>query len=371
MRGARRSALALAAALLLGTPAGPAGAADRPIVQGLLDTELWKTDSGSEFPGRNDGGAAGAGHLRLWAAGEPAPRLQLYVRALVSGGAASDEVTTGPEIELAFARVTLPEKVRLVIEAGRIQTPVGDFAPRYLSSANPLIGAPAGVGVTEVHGLKASGWAGLFDYTFAWVDAPISGSSYGTDGDTAWRPMLAAGVTPFTGFRVGAWITRGPYLDPGDAPVLPAGSGWRDYQQEVAGFETQFSRGYIDLHGQIARSMYEVPTIDAPARGSTWYVEPRYTFSPRLYAALRIGRNHFQEIEADGAGGWGTEDLVFADAEIGLGVRLAHGVLLKTSYRRDRWDVEEDLRDEYPDGWALAAQLSWSFDVLSLLDRPR
>jgi hypothetical protein len=370
MNAWRRETVVMAAVLLLAT-GGSTRAADRFIFQGLFDAEMWKTDPGSDLLSRNEGEAGPAGDLRLWTAGDLAPGLQGYARVSLTGGEASSQDGTTAEVELAFARYTVPGRTRLVIEGGRIQTPVGDFSRRYLSSDNPLIGAPDGYSVNYPYGFKVSGWAGRFDYTVAGIDTPPGGAGYEAEAGRVWRPALAAGVTPVTGFRIGGYVTRGPYLDSDVQPDLPAGAAWRDYNQQVAGFDTQFSRGYFELHGELTRSRYEVPTLDQPARARSWYLEPKYTFSPRVFAALRVEQTRYQEIESLPAGVWDTEDLAVTDAELGVGVRLAAGALLKVSYRRDRWNVDEDIRAEYPDGYAVAAQLSWRFDVVSLFAHPR
>ena len=59
------------------------------------------------------------------------------------------------------------------------------------------------------------------------------------------------------------------------------------------------------------------------------------------------------------------------DAEAGLGWHLAPGAILKVSYRRDQWIVDEARKDMFPEGYALAAQLSYTFDVVSWFERPR
>ena len=54
----------------------PARCDERVLVGGLLDAEFWKTGDGSRLLSRNEGEAAPAARLRLWAASEFLPRLQ-------------------------------------------------------------------------------------------------------------------------------------------------------------------------------------------------------------------------------------------------------------------------------------------------------
>ncbi len=51
-----------------------------------------------------------------------------------------------------------------------------------------------------------------------------------------------------------------------------------------------------------------------------------------------------------------------------MGYRIQPGLIVKGSYRQDRW-YEQD-RSFFPDGHSVAAQLSWTFDVNSWVRRP-
>jgi len=371
--GAFTSAACLIAALLA-APA-PARAEDRFIVQGLFDAELWKTDSGSRLLSRNEGDSATAGLLRLWTAGDFAPGLQGYALGYAYSGTAWEEEVgeeggIDAEIEQAFLRYTIQGPARLQIEGGKIATPAGDFYTRYFSSKNPLIGTPDNYSVTYPHGLKVSGWAGRFDYRAAAIDLPMSNVNYVPEAGEAWRPLAGAGFTPLQGLRFGAYYTRGPYLGPEVQAGVPTGSDWSDFDQAVAGFEFQFSRGYFELRGDFTLSSYEVPTMARSARGRAWYVEPKYTFSPRLFAALRLEQNEYPFIRLFPFG-WIAPEATLVDVEAGVGWHLASGAILKVSYRRDQWIVDETRKDMFPEGYALAAQLSYTFDVVSWFERPR
>ena len=370
-------ALAGAACLIaaLAAAPAPARAEDRFIVQGLFDAEIWKTDSGSRLLSRNEGDAATAGQLRLWSAADLAPGLQGYVLGKAYSGTAWEEEANDPggidtAIEQAFLRYTFQGRARLQIEAGKFAAPAGDFYARYFSSQNPLVGSPDSYNVNYPKGLKVSGWAGAFDYRVAAIDLPLSNENYVPEAGEAWRPLVGAGVTPIQGLRFGAYYTRGPYLGPDVEPGVPAGSDWRDFDEAVAGFDFQFSRGHFELHGDFTLSRYEVPTIAASARGRAWYLEPRYTFSPRFFGALRLEENEYPFIRLFPFG-WIAPEATLVDAEAGLGWHLAPGAILKVSYRRDQWIVDEARKDMFPEGYALAAQLSYTFDVVSWFERPR
>jgi hypothetical protein len=374
-RGSRRARRALATAvLLLAGAAFPARGEEKWTMQGLFDAEAWQTDDGSRLLSRNEGYATGGGRLRLWAAGDFAPWLQGFARGAVADGDTSyggGDGTVQSDLELAFLRFTAPERTRVVVEAGRLQTPVGDFSGRYLSTQNPLIGVPDNYGVDYPLGLKVRGHAGRFDYTAAAVDKPMVVKNYLPETGDHFRPALGGGYTPITGLRFGAFVTQGPYLGDSVESALPAGTSTADYDQKVEGFETQFSRGYFELHAEIAWSRYDVPTYTSPVRGRVFYLEPKYTFTPRFFAALRVEQNEYAYVAVFPGGFWLGTPVTFADAEVGVGWRLTPELLLKASYRRDRWDVDESLKDILPDGYAVAAQLSYTFDVRGWIEHPR
>jgi hypothetical protein len=370
MNAWRRDRLIVFVLLLLGAVA-PSMAADAWILQGLFDAEVWGTNDGSPTLTRDEGDTGPVGRLRVWTAGDIAPGLQGMVRGSVDGGAASGHEGTDTTLELAFARYTVPGKVRMVIEAGRIVTPIGDFAKRYLSSSNPLVGQPEAYAIHYPDGVKVSGWLGSFDYTLAYVNQPLTGARYNSDAGRAFRPAIGAGYTPFTGFRVGAYATQGPYLGYDSDPFLPAGTTWRDYDEKTAGLDTQFSHGYFELHGEMTRSHYEIPTLGDTGHAWVWYVEPKYTFTPRFFTAVRFERNDYQFVMPLAGTSWFDADVSVCDVELGVGYRIVSGAVFKVSYRREKWNVNEAIRDYYPDGYAVAAQLSWTFDALQAVERPR
>ena len=45
--------------------------------------------------------------------------------------------------------------------------------------------------------------------------------------------------------------------------------------------------------------------------------------------------------------------------------------MLKVAYRRDRWNVDDSLKAYLPNGYSVAAQLSFTFNLTSWVERPR
>jgi hypothetical protein len=376
---ARAADTAPASATTSGAPSAgvsspAASSQERWLLQGLADASYFDTDDGSRLLSVNDGKSTGIGMLRLWAAGDLGGGVQAFALGAVQNQPNYEDGegrATDTALEQGYLRYTASGKARLLVEAGRLVTPIGDFSPRYLPSANPLIGQPSDYSVAYPEGMKVQGWIGRFDMMGAVVNRPLSATWYAPVSDKAPRPMLSAGWTPIAGLRAGVFATRGTYLGSDIETSLAPGDAWRDFDQAVAGFEAKFSRAHFDFHGQYVSSSYEVPGLDRLARGRAYYVEPRYTFTPRLFGALRWERNDYPYIAPIFGTTWIASNAQVSDIEAGVGVNILPDLTAKVSYRRDFWKVQEGLEDLLPDGHAFAAQLVYHFDVRGLIERPR
>jgi hypothetical protein len=351
--------------------AGPArgDATDWLAIWGLQDVAYHNTDSGSRLLSQNGGDPMGAGDLRLSAAAELPAGLQVIATGRLQGTTEEDERETDGSLEQAVLRWIAPGRAGLIVDAGKIVMPFGNFSRRYLSDVNPLIGQPDSYSVSYPVGLVVTGRVSRLDYRVAVFDEPLSNPDYVPPADEALRPGAGLGITPLTGLRLGSYYTRGPYLGRSSQPMIPGASSWKDFDQEVVGFELEFSRGYFELNGDIAFSSYEVPTVTGVARGQAWFVEPKYTWTPRLFTAVRVERNDYPFIRGVDDTFWIAGNAAFRAAEVGGGWRFTANLLLKASYRWDNWAPNPNV--ELPDGRALALQLSYGFDVSSWLRGPR
>ena len=362
-------AIALAAMLAIGATEARAQAS--LLVQGVADIELWKTDARSALLARNDGRLAPLARAHLWTALELPGSFTLYAMGEAEGGPAEEHT----EVELELAGVRWGRSRALVADAGMITSPVGMFAGRRLSNRNALVGAPDAYPVTYPLGAQLSGNARMIDWRAALVSLPVTNEDYTPEPSARWRPAAGFGITPLTGLRMGASWTAGSYLG-SDAPAATLGGrAWHAFDQRIYAVDLQASRGYLELWAEASRSAYDVPGYADAVKGTAAYVEARWTFTPRLYAAARAERNDYPFIEqqADSAGNASyfatTTDL--RDIEAGLGFRPAASQLVKVTLRRDSWHVAPFLRDILPNGYAVALQFSQSFDVMDLVDRAR
>jgi hypothetical protein len=335
------------------------------VVQGVADAELWMTDSGSTLLTRNNGRPGGVGRLHLWSAAELGSRLVVYAAGYVEGGTARHE--EGTEWYTDMLGVRYMQSDALVIDAGKMAHPVGAFASRRYSVRNPLIGQPDGYPVAYPLGLQLSGTRGRVDYRAAVVSLPVYREDYVPEPTAAPRPAIGAGYTPATGIRVGASATWGPYLNDELPAALLGGRSWHAYSQQVGAVDAQLSRGYLEIRGEIAASRYEVPA-DASSppiilRGFAYYVDAKYTLTPRLFVASRVERNEYAYIEPESDTEWIASPTNMYNGELGLGYRLGAQTLVKASVRADSWQVPDYLRSTLPNGAAFALQISRAFTL--------
>jgi hypothetical protein len=358
----------LATGVVLFLSSGVAHAQDWLLLGGVAAGEGSETDTDSRLLSRNDGDPFTSTQLNLWAGARIHPRLDFV--ALGEFGTASDTAETEAELEEAFLRYSAPGAQAWTFLAGMIASPLGSFATRRLPQDNPLIGKPDTYGVGYPLGVWAEGRVKGFDFGFGFVDEPLYNPDYVPEPGSAWRPTIRGGYTPFIGLHFGAGYTRGPYLSEDVAPLLPAGAAWQDFEQEILLLSAEFSRGHLVLHSEVTFSSYEAPTAPEPLSGDAAYVEIKYTWTPRLFTALRAERNNYPYIQPESPGVWRAVTANLYDAEIGLGFRITPGLLLKGSYRQDYWTVEGPREAFFPDGHAVALQISYTFDIKSWFRRP-
>jgi hypothetical protein len=360
------SARTLAGALLLLLAAHAPARAQRVTVELLGAVEGWKTDAGSRLLARNDGDPMavaqlyGFGLLRLTRITE----LRVVTEAVA--GTADDE---DAELALELLALKIAPSRAVTLEGGRILMPVGGFGIRHFPNTNPLIGSPDLYPPQYPWGVVAAGGLGTFDYAIGAVSLPVVNPRYSPEPGDRLRPVLRVGYTPSPAFRIGAAITRGPYLGPASSDRMPANTEWQDFSQTVIASDVRFSIGYVDARAEIAWSSYEVPTLADDVNGLGAYAEARIAHSPRIFSALRVERFRYPFIRAVSATTWIGAPVTQYNAEAGVGYRLGPSALAKLSYRRDYWPGNvRPGAPPAPDGYALAIQLSMLVDIGEMLE---
>jgi hypothetical protein len=347
-------------------------AQQRYLVEGIFDAEVYKTDANSLLLSRNGGNVATLGRLQLWGALQITPGLQAYALGEVETDNSGSDRVTEAEFEQYALRYTSQSSPHYFLEMGKILSPLAAYSDRHLSTQNPLIRQPYILTATYPVGIQVAGSSGWFDYRAAYLDLPAVNGNYGvTQSGSAFRPALGVGVTPLTGLRFGVTYTQGPYLDR-DGAYVPQGSNWRDFDQRVWGFDFQFSRGYLEFNGQLVNFRYEVPYYFERTDDTSWYLELKYTWTPRFYGAARFGNYETAYLSSYGET-YSLPRVVpgreFSDLELGLGYRLSANVLFKVAYSSDHWSTGDSPDYRIRNGHSLGVQLSCHFDLGSLFQQ--
>jgi hypothetical protein len=359
-----------ALALLCGLTSSLTIAQERFLIEGIFDAELHQTDSSSILLSRNEGDLVTLGRLQLWSAFQISPGLQIYALGEIETDNSIGERETESGLEQIALRYTSQSSPYYFLEAGKILSPLAAYANRHLSTQNPLIGQPYVYVTSYPWGIQAAGSSGWLDYRAALLDQPDINPNYlAFEPDSAFRPAFGFGVTPFTGLRFGLSYTGGPYLNRQLGAYLPPATSWRDFDQRILGFDFQFSRGYLELNGQLVVSRYDVPFRSERTDDTSYYLELKYTWTPRLYGAVRFEKNEAAFIHHVGDLLWLAPSRKFRDIEVGLGYRFSPNTQIKVAYRSDHWDSDADLENTVRDGHSLALQLSHHFDLRSWLGK--
>jgi hypothetical protein len=367
IRGVSRLRVFLFTAALLFLAPRSGAAEDRVWIQGLADAEVWNTDFEPGPLTRAEGDTAALGRLRLWAEGSFTDRLQGFLLGRLEGGRASETGETETKLEQAYLRYSFAEPRRLILQAGRLTLPYGNVARRYLSSDNPLVGAPLSYYLSYPLGVQLNGAVARFDYMVAVLDGPLTRQTYLAEPRSSARPALAAGVTPITGFRLGAYFTRGNYLSPkADAWLLP-GKKLEDYDEKVLGGDLEYGLGHFELQGEVTQRRLDVPAAGI-ARGRAWYLEPKYTFSPRWYAAMRWEQGNLPDALWIWGTQWAATKERIHDLETGIGFRIAPRFLVKASHRVE---IGRDQPGGGANSRAFALAFSYRFDLNAWFHPPR
>ena len=349
----RARRLLVTAALLLACPA-PLVAQDWLGVRAIFDLEGWHTGGRSNVLTREEPWALVARGFGF-AVVEPHPSWQLITGVEIEAATDVDTV----HVELEHLTLRFSPSPRFVIDGGKFAFPIGTFAARRFSTTNPLIGLPDGYPVIYPWGGQISGAATKFDYRAAIVSLPVTNEQYLPTPGHAPRPAVSVGFTPLIGLRVGASWTAGPYLGPDVSADLPSGSEWQDYGEQILAADLKFARGYFELFAELGASWYEVPTYDEDVKGTAYYIEAKYSWSPRFFTAARFERNLYAFIRPTGGGAWQARATDFVNTEVGLGVRITRPLLAKFSGRWDDWEIPPGAEAFLGEGFAIALQLSY------------
>lgn len=351
------------------------------MLEALVNGEFFATDSDNEQEGQDSNDAFWRARVQVWSALQVSPGLQAYALVEAETDDFDGSWESEADIEELALRYTHNDKPWFQVEAGRILAPIESVYSYPLSTQNPLIDQPNSHYGAYPLGIQFNGSTRRFDYRLAWVDEAVPDVGLpGLDPDSAYRPELVAGFTPFVGFRIGVSYARGPYLNEHQNEYLAPGDDWKNYDQSFAGLDVEFSRGYAQLRGGYSRSEYDLPFQTDKADATDAYFEFKYTWTPRVYTTLRLQRTTYEAIDLEFyTYAAGPREKATA-VEIGVGYRFSADTQLKLELRTYNSDDDEvftdpDYEEEYsydygtggiPADTVIALQFSHHFDF-----RPR
>ena len=272
--------------------------------------------------------------LSLAALWQPASRLAFVGEVL-------SEDFESAEAYAAYVRIRPWPAYRFDIQAGRIPPVFGAFGRRRYSSERMFIGYPLAYQyltslrpdatpalADDLLVMRARGWRAAYPIgsaragpgiplvsAFRWdtgvqarwstdrLEAAASVTA-GTlsypriDDDNGSRQLSArVAVRPTTGLSVGVSAARGGWI----SDEVPVSESRDKLTQTAFGADAEYSRDHWLVRGEAVLSRWRVPFVAAPPEGSIMsavgsWIEGRYRFSPRLYAAARVDRLGFSKI---------------------------------------------------------------------------
>ena len=230
-------------------------------------------------------------------------------------------------------------------DAGILPSPVGLSTLELQANRNPLINLPSyyfvplpavdgrfndvrlmsgGYPLGAMLSLSGSRWdarAGVTD------SSPVQPRNLFSAAASPAQPqlVLGGGVTPITGMRLGAGVTRGRYragtaqTGPNDAPSTAT----------VINLEAEYAVGYTRLSGEWVRDRFDTSSGTTFARG--FNVQAVHTLSPRIFAAAR-GTRVTAPIATVPMATYRSS----TEVEAVLGYRLTTEVTIRGGYQRQR-----------------------------------
>lgn len=237
-----------------------------------------------------------------------------------------------------------PQSGRLLLQAGKFATVVGNWTKRHTAWENPFITAPLPyqnlTGVWDVEPVSSVG------VLLAWAQVNPVGSADAVLADkklrvpVIWGPAYAHGVSvagkwgrleyagevkatglssrperwdegfsgrerPTFSARVGyrpgpEWnfgfsASSGEYLDRSDHPQIPAGLDRHDYREIVLAHDLSYAWHHFQFWAEIYAARFRIPRI-ADVDTLAWYAEAKYRFTPRLAGAVRWNQQMFGDV---------------------------------------------------------------------------
>jgi hypothetical protein len=264
-----------------------------------------------------------------------------------------------------YVRVVASTGGHLNLQAGKSATLVGNWVARHYSWDNPFVTAPLPYenvtivwdrwqpdstaaflgylnqadrkadmlpmiwGPVYATGISALGSAGRWDYGVEVKNAGLSSRPIDWDWSNAGlsRPTVGGRVAlrPNAAWNVGLSASRGVYMVEDPSRTLEGGAKLDDFHQTTIGPEVSYSKGHLQLWGELFWSRFRVQHV-GDVSTTSYYAEAKYKLTPQLFGAVRWGQQFFSDV--DGAPWDGPASRL----EFALGYRLSRRVQGKAQY---------------------------------------
>lgn len=281
-----------------------------------------------------------------------------------------------------WATLSYPGDVNVNLSIGNLATPFGTWMERSFPMQNPLIGIPliysyktraVSEGVPTADqllneneayrqywlatiysscwdtGVELHGGFGNFDYAIMVTRGAPSDPVMNFEGDTNGGKGVVGrvGWRPVPEINLGLSYARAPYLDSEYVESsIPTGKNVDDYVQEAEGVDFSYSQGHFDFVSEFVINHWEDPNIPEPLYNTSYYLEGKYRFLPKMYYALRAEQMFFSKIQ-DSAGDSVSWDYPVNRIETGVGYYFTRDILGKLVYQYTERQGAADSGDHF------------------------
>lgn len=215
---------------------------------------------------------------------------------------ATDQILIGYPLAYQYLTSLRPDAVPatpddLLIMRGRGWRPSFPIGSEDVEPGVPLITA-----FQWDTGVQARWLHGPLEVTGALTNGTLSDPRVG-DNNGGKQVSGRVALRPIVGLVVGVSAARGSFLSDEVVGLLPEPAADGPYAQQAFGVDVEYSRDYWIVRGELVRSRWALPllapatTIGVAALGA--WIEGRYRFTPRIFAAARVDHLGFSRISGD------------------------------------------------------------------------
>ncbi len=141
------------------------------------------------------------------------------------------------------------------------------------------------------------------------------------------------GVRPIMGMNIGLSYSDGPYMSKYEMSHVNVSNA----DQTVYDVDFSYERGHFSFFSEAAWSEWNVPRISDTISSTSYYVEGKYKFLPRFFAAARLAQIFFSDISSTSEKS--TWDDNTTRLEVSLGYYVERETLAKIILQKNWYDT--------------------------------